>query len=95
MDYNAKEKYFLVTFVNISEKNELNGEFENKLFHSSDKARDYLDKCVNIEVSAQKEKDSIESEIEIERIDNYEVNLWLNKNHSEAVLYRIEDIIPE
>lgn len=86
--------FYLMTVVNISEDAELNGEFENKLFFSFDKARECLDNCLNIEISAYKEKYIEGYNCEVENISDSSVNLWLNEKHSEAVLYRIREVSP-
>lgn len=87
-------KYYLFTLVNISEDLELNGEFENKLFVSFEKARRFMEYCIQTELSAYSESHQNMNNVEVERVGDNMVNLWLDEGCNEGVLYRISDIRP-
>jgi len=92
MKEKTKETFYLFTLVNISEDSGLNGEFENKLFHSYEKALQYMENSIDIEMSIQESENHCS--VELERIDDDIVNLWLNTDYSEGVTYRISEICP-
>ena len=86
--------YYLFTLVNISEDSGLNGEYENVLFESHEMALDYMEKAIKCEISVYFEKNYNLDDLEVERIDDNMVNLWLNRDCTEAVLYKISEIQP-
>ena len=87
-----KDTFYLFTLVNISEDNGLNGEYENKLFRSYKKARLYMEECIDNEISIQKSENHYQGMLE--RIDDNMANLWLNRDYSEGVMYRISKVSP-
>ena len=86
--------YYLFSIVNISEDSGLNAEYENKLFKSHDTALEYMEKAIEAELSAYADNHYDMNELTIERIGTNMVNLWLTREHTEAVLYRISNIRP-
>lgn len=92
MGKEEKEKFYLFTLVNISEDSGLNGEFENKLFCSYRKARQFMEECIATEMSVQKQENLCNAMLE--RIDEGIANLWINTNFSEGVMYRISEVSP-
>lgn len=87
-----RDTFFLFTLVNISEDGGLNGEFENRLFRSYKKARQFMEECIDKEMSIQKLENHCQGMLE--RIDDDIANLWLNTNCSEGVMYRISKVSP-
>ena len=92
MKEKTKEIFYLFTLVNISEDSGLNGEYENKLFSSYEKARQYMESCINYEMSIQESENHCSGILE--RIGEDMTNLWLNTDCSEGVTYRISKVCP-
>jgi hypothetical protein len=92
MENKAKENFFLFTLVNISEDSGLNAEYNNKLFVSYEKARQYMEKCIEEEKRIQETEN--DCSVMLERIDDNKVNLWLNADCSEGVMYGISKVSP-
>ena len=90
MEKKEKETYYLFTLVNISKDSGLNGEFENKLFHSYEKARQYMENCIDLEKSIQVSENHCIGMLE--RIDDDMVYLWLSTDCSEGVTYTISKV---
>lgn len=92
MRQEERDTFYLFTLVNISEDSGLNGEYENKLFRSYKKARQFMEECIDKEMSIQKSENHCQGILE--RIDDDLVNLWLNRECSEGVMYGISKIRP-
>lgn len=88
------ETYYLFTLVNLSEDLEVNGEHENQLFKAREKAIECMEEAISVEISAYSENHGEVTDIYIERIADDMVNLWLNDEKTEAVLYRVINIKP-
>jgi len=92
MKKKTEQPFYLFTLVNISEDSEVNGEYENTLFCSYEKARQYMEYCIDTETSIQ-ESENLCSTM-LERISDNMANLWLNTDCSEGVTYRISEVFP-
>jgi hypothetical protein len=53
MKEKREDTFYLFTLVNISEDSGLNGEYENKLFRTYTQARQFMESCIEIEMSVQ------------------------------------------
>jgi len=51
MKEKREDTFYLFTLVNISEDSGLNGEYENKLFRTYTQARQFMESCIEIEMS--------------------------------------------
>ena len=92
MKEKREDTFYLFTLVNISEDSGLNGEFENKLFHSYKKARQYMENCIALEMSIQESENHCFGMLE--RISDDMAYLWLSTDCSEGVTYTISKVCP-
>ena len=92
MKEKREDTFYLFTLVNISEDSGLNGEYENKLFRTYTQARQFMESCIEIEMSAQESENHCSGMLE--RVGDNMANLWLNTDYSEGVTYRISKVSP-
>ena len=92
MKEKREDTFYLFTLVNISEDSGLNGEYENKLFRTYTQARQFMESCIEIEMSVQESENHCSGMLE--RVGNDMANLWLNTDYSEGVTYRISKVSP-
>ena len=92
MKEKREDTFYLFTLVNISEDSGLNGEYENKLFRTYTQARQFMESCIEIEMSVQESENH--SSGMLERVGDNMANLWLNTDCSEGVTYRISKVSP-
>lgn len=92
MKEKREDTFYLFTLVNISEDSGLNGEYENKLFRTYTQARQFMESCIEIEMSVQESENHCSGMLE--RVGDNMANLWLNTDYSEGVTYRISKVSP-
>ena len=92
MKEKREDTFYLFFLVNISEDSGLNGEYENKLFRTYTQARQFMESCIEIEMSVQESENHCSGMLE--RVGNDMANLWLNTDYSEGVTYRISNVSP-
>lgn len=92
MKEKREDTFYLFTLVNISEDSGLNGEYENKLFRTYTQARQFMESCIEIEMSVQESENHCSGMLE--RVGDNMANLWQNTDYSEGVTYRISKVSP-